>query len=119
MLGSYEDKITYVRTDHQHDTLCYFVFFNEFVLTLVVIHNIIMKSKSNNIGLYISPFRRVYDKRDVQSSCGHSWSGKCSIRSRHFRQHKLSIHVKTLLCISCTSLSVGMCYFFSFSASLV
>ena len=93
------------------------IIFNEFVLALEVINTIVMNSKYNNIGLYISPFLCVYDICVAQISRGHFWSGKCSIPSHRFCQHKLSIHVKTLLCISCTSLGVGMCYCLYFSAS--
>ena len=86
------------------------VIFNEFVLALEVIHTIVMNSKYDKTGLYIILFLHVYDICVAQSSRGHFWSGKCSSPSHRFYQHKLIINVKTLLCISCTSLDVGMCY---------
>ena len=92
------------------------IIFNEFVLALVVINTILMNSKYKNIGLYISPFLHVYDICVAQSSCGNFWSGKCIICSHNVCQHKLSIIVKTLLCISCTYIGVGLCYCLSFSA---
>ena len=114
MLGSYEDKITYGRTDHQLDTFLLFrVILNEFGLALEVISTIVMNYKYNKIGLYIIPFLHVYDICVAQISRGHFWSGKCSSSSHRFYQHKMSIHVKTLLCISCTFLGVGLCYFIS------
>ena len=91
------------------------IIFNEFVLTMVVINTSSMSSKYNNIGIYISPCLHVIDASVVKSNRGHFWSGKCSSRSHHFFQYKLSIHVKTLLCISCTSIGVVLFYCFSFS----
>ena len=93
------------------------VIFNEFLLALEVINTIVMNSKYNKIGICISPFLRVYDICVAQSSRVHFWSGKGSSPSHRVYQHILSIHMKNILCISCTSLGVGLCYYLSFSAS--
>ena len=72
----------------------------------------------NELVFILVTYLCVYDLCVAQSSRVHFFSGKFSTPSHHFCQQKLSIHVKNLLCVSCTSPGVGLCCCLSFYASV-